>query len=260
MGERNKYTEAIILTVQIQGENNRLVSVLSPDEGIFYCVLYGGPKSRFRSIIQPFNSGTLYYYEDSIKKQRKITDFDVKNYHPTFSTNIYKMWAANLSTEIVIKTKCAGDTKSAFTLLKAVTDGMDACPNEDDARLGMLRFLWRYIGLLGVQMNVNECPVCNCSILAENQKNNRFVYSPYYNGFICPDCSSFSTDDFIYSNFSLDQGALTYLNAINELSPRQVRQLHITATSAYDLKRFLYYIIEKEVGSLKSIESGNGIL
>ncbi len=55
MGERNRRTKAIIISIRIQGESNRTVTVLSPDDGIFYATLYGGPKSRMRSLVQQFN-------------------------------------------------------------------------------------------------------------------------------------------------------------------------------------------------------------
>src|SRR5574344_657611 len=111
MGERNSTTGAIILTVQEQGENNRTACAFSADLGVFYATLYGGAKSKMRALVQPFNSGTLWLYTHEVRHSKKITDFDVTNCHPTLRTSLYKMWAANLAAELVLKTKCAGDDK-----------------------------------------------------------------------------------------------------------------------------------------------------
>ena len=75
MGERNKSTKATVLSIKKSGENNRSVLFISPDEGLFYATLFGGPKSKLKSLIQNFYSGTLWLYEDEVKKTRKITDF-----------------------------------------------------------------------------------------------------------------------------------------------------------------------------------------
>ena len=114
---RNFSTPALILSTQISGENNRRVTVFSPDEGIHFATLYGGPKSKLRSLVSPMNSGVIYLYRDEVKNQTKITDFDVKNYHLSFRENLFKTYAASFATEILIKTKCAGSPKEAWKII-----------------------------------------------------------------------------------------------------------------------------------------------
>lgn len=259
MGERNRETQGIIFSLRQHGEQNRIVTVLTPDQGIINCMLYGGPKSRLRSLVQPFNIGSLYLYTDNIKKSTKISDFDAKKIHMSLRENLYKSWAATLASEIVLKTKCAGDSKSAFILLSALLDGIDAV-SEDEARLGMLRFLWRYLGLLGIQPDVRECISCGTSLLA---KEHHVYFMENQNGFACADCFSYSAERLQNESamFSLDIHGLTYLAAINELTPGKVRELILPAESAYKLKRFLYHLIEKSCGTrLETLESGAGIL
>ena len=250
MSERSKSTDVIILSVHTQGENNRSVCALSPEDGIFYSLLYGGPKSVLRSLVQPFNTGKIWLYENQTKHSIKITDFDVKSCHMSFRTSLYKMWAANMAAELVVKTKCAGENKRAFELLTALTDGMDAC-DENGARLGMLRFLWRYLGLMGVQPQVTHCSVCGTSLLKDNMEAS---YTLESRGLLCPECSEKAL-------FKLDSQTLTYLAAINTLAPRKVRELVISSESAWNLKQFLYYLIEHEANCrLETVQSGAGIL
>ena len=230
MGERNKRTDAVIVSVREQGENNRSVCVFSPDEGIFYATLYGGAKSRYRALVQQFHSGIIYFYDDEVKKNRKLTDFDVKKQHTSLRTSLYKFWAANLAAELLIKTKCAGDNKSSFVLFNALIDGMDAV-DEKEARLGMLRFLWRYLGLLGVQPDAGHCASCGGIPGRTN------IYSPGINGFLCPDCSlPLSKED---SPILLTKEALDYLEAINNETPAFVRRIELDTQSEYSLKSSL---------------------
>ena len=255
MGERNSQTKAIILSVKAQGENKRSVTALSPDLGIFYATVYGGPKSKLRSLAQQFNSGTAYIYTDESKRSRKLSDFDAENVHPTLRTNLYKMWAANLGAELVMKTKCAGDDKTSFLLLKSFIDGIDAC-DEAGARLGTIRFLWRYLRLLGVQPEIHECSGCGSELLIQK---NPIYYVPFQSAFFCADCSSTFSD--APDTIQVTSGGLKYLAAINELRPGEVRAMKIEKNDAYAIKRLVYFMIEQAAGSkLNALESGAGIL
>ena len=258
MAERNKSQNAIILTVKEFGENNRIANYLC-EEGIFSAVLYGGPKSKLRSLVQPFYSGTIYIYSDNVKKSTKITDFDAKNCHLSFRTNLFKSWAANLAAEIVMKTKCGGDSKLAFLLLNSLLDGMEAC-DENESRLGLLRFIWRYLGLLGIQPDAKECVSCG-NFLLSTKLNSAYIESKQ--GFVCDDCLPFfpTKEKDESAKFIIDVNGLTYLAAINELSPGKVRSLLLPSASAFKLKQLLYHLIEKACETkLDSLESGMGIL
>lgn len=259
MADRNGQTRAVILSLREQGEQNRIVTALSPELGIFNAVLYGGPKSKLRSLVQPFNSGIMYLYTDNAKHSVKITDFDAKKFHMSLRENLYKSWASSLGAELATKTKCAGDPENSFALLSALIDGIDAV-SEDEARLGMLRFLWRYLGLLGVQPEVRECISCGASLIAKELEPS---YVESHNGFLCSDCLPYSGEKIQYEAnlFKMDLHSMTYLAAINELSPGKVRELLLPASSAYKMKNLLYHLIERAAGTrLETLESGSGIL
>ena len=264
MGDRNKTTDAIILNLSRQGENNWTATLLSPDTGIFYATVYGGPKSKLRSLVQRFNIGKLYYYDDSQRNLRKISDFDVTNYHQTFCSDIYKVWAANLGAELVIKTKAAGDYRNAFTLLSAFLNGIDAS-DEKGARLGTVRFLWRYLRLLGVQPDVSCCVSCSSPLLQEESSDGKkgFAYFQNMNGFLCRDClaSYGQSKENMNQSLFVSHNALEYLMAINTQTPGKVRAMTISAEDAYDIKRLVYLLAEQAAGSrLKTLESGALIL
>jgi len=256
---RNSSCEALILNVTQQGENNRTVCLLSPEEGVFYATLFGGGKSRFKSLVSPFNRGIVYLYRDEVKKSVKITDFDVKKYHPTFRESLYKSFAANMAAEIAIKSKCAGSSQEAFRIINGFLDGMDLS-DEDDSRLGTIRFIWRYLGLMGVRPEISHCCQCGQSFISGKLSQRGLLYKGAYfeneNGFVCNDCTSM--DDKMYV---LDKSAITYLEATASLSPSQVRQITISGATLTQMKNFCFFIIQYACGCvLKSVESGLGIL
>ncbi len=256
MSERNKCIQAIILTITPQGENNRRICVLSSDMGLFYATLYGGPKSKLRSLVQPFNAGKLWIYNDALKKSIKITDFEVTDSHINIHTNLYKIWTVNFACEILLKTHCAGDEKKAFTLFCAFTNGIDKC-DDKESLLGTIRFLWRYLALLGIQPDISQCSHCKSNLLNKN-----CYYLPAYSEMVCEDCFKslyFNTEKMLC--FPLNKNSVLYLSAINELSPGKVRSLLIDSQTVYELKQFTFYLIEQAVTSkLKTIEMGMGIL
>ena len=257
--ERNFSDEAIILSVSPAGEHNRCACVFSGRSGIFYAVLYGGPKSKLRSLVSPWNRGKLFLYRD--KKYVKITDFDVRNFHPSFRENLFKSWAASLAAELLIKTKCAGSPAETWMLLNGFLDGLELC-DEKNGRLGLIRFLWRYIGLLGVRPDASHCVRCGASFFTGTSADNevlytgtRIVFNAAENGFLCSSCACGKDED------SLSIEAVRYLAATAEMTPREARIRQIDHSSENEIKQLVFLLTEAAAGTkLKSLESGIGIL
>ena len=256
---RNFSTPALILTVQLQGESNRRITIFSPNEGIFTAMLYGGPKSKLRALVSPMNSGLIYLYRDEVKNQIKITDFDVKNYHLSFRENLFKTWAASFATEILIKTKCAGASEEAWRIVNGFLDGLELS-GEEESRLGLVRFLWRYLALLGVKPDTASCCGCGASLHSDRFTGDsfswRYAFSSINNSFMCPNCSRFEK-----SGVELSKAAITYLEAVSSLSPKDVRNIRVSQETFLEMKSLAYALIEEACGAkLKSLESGRGIL
>ena len=251
---RNSSTPATILAVKQALENNRTVTLLTPSDGIVYATLFGGPKSRLRSLASPFNCGTAWLYRDETKKSCKLTDFDVKTYHPSFNENLFKAYAASFAGEIVMKSRCGGSPEQAFYLLNGLLDGMELS-DENNSRLGLVRFLWRYSSLLGVRPDTQFC--CQCG---KPLADDSVLYSESDNGFVCSDCiprgSVQRADTFILSG-----NAVTYLQAVSVLQPREVREIVIDEPTLLELRDFCYSFIQSACSTkFLSLESGLSIL
>ena len=242
--QRSYYTKAIVLNLKETGENNNSVTLITPDKGVIYTTLYGGPKSKLRSLVAQWHSGTVWLYENAEKKQTKISDFEVANYHTTFGQNLFKMYAASLAAEIAIKTRCAGSPEQCHTLLQGFLDGMELC-DEEQSRLGLIRFLWRYLELMGVQPDATVT-----GAFAPNSNS-------YYNRI--ENC--FEEDSDGQYNIPVSHEALSYLASITLLQPSQVRLLKISKETYEELKQFVFFLLESNLETeLNTIKTGTGIL
>ena len=267
--ERNFYTDALILSSRIFGETNRILTILTPDKGIIDAVLYGGRKSRLRSLASPFHTGTIWLYNDEARHSIKITDFDVVKFRPVLHENLYKTLAASFCSELLIKTKGGNEDsqyKVLWQLMNGFLDGLELI-DEKGAELGLLRFIWRFLSLQGVQPDINACCVCDSEFISSdtigNEKKNVLSYASYYDeskqGFLCNDCSSGITA--ASYRFPLSAEACSYLKSVNELSPKEVRKILLHAESVHQMHDLLMYLSEKCAGSkLQTLESGKGIL
>lgn len=246
---RNFTYNALILSCRISGESNKSVCVFSEDEGIFYTTLYGGPKSKMRSLVTPFNRGKIWIYRDESKKSSKITDFDVEKYHISFSQSLFKSQVSMLAAEIVMKTNCAGSPKKAFWLLNGFLDGLDAS-DENEGRIAFLRFVWRYLEILGIRPDAKSCAKCGKSFLrgeilgGEIAKNDVYLKEAFYssseNGFICSSCTD---------KANISRETLIYLEAIATLHPKETRAISVTRQSFFEMRDLCLFILQNAIGS-----------
>lgn len=264
---RNVSKEALVLSVKATAQDNRSVCLLTKD-GIEWATLFGGPKSKLRGAVSPWNRGVAYVYKNEEKQSSKITDFDVQKYHPTFRENLFKSFAAALAGEIVSKSKCAGSPGQCFVLLNGFLDGMDLL-GEEEARLGLLRFLWRYMDLLGVRPQTQSCSRCQKGFSSSNYSESALelnpggkrltLYSPAENSFVCQDC--FSPQE---KGIRLSESALFYLTisgGTDSADLAAARKARLSQNDFGQLKAFLYELVESALGiKLKTLESGKGIL
>lgn len=243
---RSLVTYATVLSIKPLGENNSSVCLLTRTEGVIYAVLYGGPKSRLKSLVSTWNTGTVYL--SFSKNNYKISDFDVKNYHLTFRENIFKSCAASLAAELCMKTHCAGNSERCWALVNGFIAGLDACENHEYAFSGFMRFLWRFLELMGVQPDAGYCAHCG-------KKLSEGYYSAVDNGFSCRECSGKG------GTFYLSDAAFAFLQGISVLSPQEAVNVMLTAEACGQVKSLLYFLLESACGAkLVTLKTAAGIL
>lgn len=249
---RNTHIPATILKIALTGESNRLVTYLTSENQIATSTLYGGPKSKLRSLVSPFHAGTLYIYTDPVRKTSKITDFDVSSFRPALREDLYKNWAATLCSELVLKTFAGGQLEgNVFSLVNGFLDGLDLV-SENEARLGTIRFLWRYLGELGLQPDVTECFSCGTEF-DRSEESESVLYSAGENGFLCKFCKNSAKAP---GSLEISKNALLYLQALQFLSPKEVRSVSIDSKTFGQLQELVFYLINRATSfSLNTLES-----
>ena len=252
---RHFRTSATILSCKIVGEQNRLVTMLTPETGICTSLLYGGPKSKLRSLVSPYHTGTIWLYNDTAKKSSKITDFDVTNFRPSLRENLYKSWAAALCAEILIKTCASGN--EVFKIANGFLDGLNLS-GEEACKVGTVRFLWRYQQELGVQCDTQFCSLCGANF---NQFENEqlALYSAVNVGFLCPHCAEEIENEGIFKNdkgFFVYVEGVKYLNGVTNLSPHIARNLPLSKNTFLQLQELCFFLTNQATdGRLKTIET-----
>ena len=253
---RNSSLQALVLSVRQFGEDNRIVKFLSKEKGIFDAVLYGGPKSKLRAYVSPYHFGKLWIYTDETKHSIKITDFEVIKYHPEIRENLFKTWCASFCAELLIKTDATGEYEKIWTLANGFLDGISVS-SEDECRIAFLRFVWRYIGIMGLQCDIESCIHCG-ETLNPKIHEQKFYYSIVENGFICNNCFSQQNNN---DEFELSSEAIIFLQAVTLLSPKEARSIPLHYSTTQQLHEFLTFLINRYTGcKLKTLEMSSGIL
>lgn len=261
---RHTTEQALVLASRLVGEDNRIITLLGPERGIFEAMLYGGRKSKLRSLVSPWHSGTIWLYHDKAKNSIKISDFDPTSFRPSLRENIYKNMAASLATELVIKTRAADEGQDCWALLCGLLDGMEFS-DENGCKTGLLRFLWRYLGILGLQADCNSCAHCGTSLAELGIKAGEQCmvhYSTSEGGFLCPACHHHQDTRSFHPNegFPLSSEAVIYLSmTLKDMA--QARRTVLSSGAYHQLRQLLFYLTNSAVGSrLKTLETGMGIL
>ncbi len=266
---RHTQEQALVLTSRLVGEDNRIVTLLGPQRGIFEAMLYGGRKSRLRSLVSPWHSGTIWLYHDKTRNSTKISDFDPVAFRPGLRENIYKNMAASLATELVIKTQAADESPTCWTLLCGLLDGMELS-DENNCRTGLLRFLWRDLGILGVQADCHHCVHCGEALAGEaggtagSEAQPAIHYSSLEGGFLCPACHQHgepATDaPHPAEGFLLGQEAVRYLQ-LTVKDGTAARKTQLSPAAYHQLRQLLLHVTQSAAGGrLKTLETGLGIL
>lgn len=262
---RSFSTDALVLSARIIGEDNRIVTFLSPERGVFDAILYGGRKSKLRSMVSPFHSGKGWFYNDESRHSMKITDFDPVSFRPALRESLYKTCAASFAAELVIKTQGGTQPEELsrlWLLVNGFLDGLDLSSDED-AHLGTLRFIWRYLELLGMQPDASGCEVCGHSFfdadtvfLHKNADNMLEYYDEARHVFLCHECAERQQD-----LIPVTEEGMQYLAALSVLSPSAVRKLPVHTETYRTLHDLLYRLIVTETGlKFRTLDAGEGIL
>ena len=188
---RSFSSPALVLRVRSSGESNREAVFLSAQEGIISATLFGGPKSRLRSHVSPFNSGLLWTYRDPAKEFRKVSDFDVQSWRPGLRELYERSNTASLVVKAILDSHGGGDTfAETFVIANAALDALE-CADEPCCSRVLIHFLWKWAGLLGSRgTGLRYCSSCACEFPGD-----AVIWFIPGEGFLCKNCLTTQSGD-----------------------------------------------------------------
>lgn len=162
---RSRQLRAAILRIVPFGETHASVDLLTAEEGLVPAVAWGlgARRSSLRGRVVPFARGTVWLYRDPRQERAKITDMQVDRYALSASEDLGRYYHASLWAEIASRSLAAGgdpgaaDGADAWHLMDEALDLLEV--REVEVKRISLLFLWRYLGLLGVQADPDSSVV-----------------------------------------------------------------------------------------------------
>ena len=232
---------ALCLRVKPSGESNREAWFLSAEEGIFRAMVFGGPKSKLRSLVAPFHEGMIWVYRDPVKDSRKITDFDVNAWRPGLREMYERTLAADAIAGTVLATHAGGGNwGKALELASQSLDCMEKADERTYKRI-LLHFLWAWIGFLGLGPELKFCAICACDIPLDGI----LWYDPKEASLYCKNCRSLKSSD---TEITLGPGARRWLMTIGEKSFYQAQNITLDNASFSQARVFVLNILGEALG------------
>ena len=228
--ERNLTTEAIVLTSRRWGELHRLVTMLSPSLGVFDAVVYGARKGKLAGGIEPCSIGTFFLYHNQVRKEYSVSDIEVCFDPTVIKEDLASLYVAHAMNEIVIRMH-GGDHEALYTILDTHVRLLGT--REHDPRRVLIQFIWRFVGVMGLEPDLHVCPGCSKRYgEREILSFHTAMHTP-----CCATCSDIGSDGF---ELALGPGARRYLDLTRSLDPRIAVTVELSETATV---RLLYYMV-----------------
>jgi DNA repair protein RecO (recombination protein O) len=245
---RNLVYEALALRARESPGGSRILTLMTAESGLVDVFVFGGPKSKLRSLASPYASGRAFVYLDPVKDFQKLSDFDVRDSYPALREDLGRLWSAGLVAELLIKTSGGGgDYPQVLELALDCLAALDTSPSgaSDPA---LLLFLWRLLNLLGIGPDPTTCASCG----AELRPSLGGSYSFALESFLCPNCAAQAD-----RTLELGTGSLRWLSRSLELPFAEAARLPLLPATIDTLRKLLFWLARNAAESpLASLGSG----
>ena len=242
---RNLSYSALTLRVKpsggVLGGPAREAWFLTSEEGIIHATVFGGPKSRLRSLVAPFHSGILHIYHDPVRNSSKVSEFDVTSYR----TGLRELWeramTAGAAAETILASHGGGGAwAEALKLAENVLDALDTSDAALSSRIG-IHFLWQWAKILGVRPDLSACASCG----GEAGQARTLWYSPNSEALLCENCKNETSPE---SSFRLGPGAMQWLKATGPVPPQALSRISLDAPSLEQARAFTKAVMAAALG------------
>lgn len=201
MPTRNLVYEALALRARESPGGSRILTLMTAEAGLVDVFIFGGPKSKLRSVASPYASGRAFVYFDPVKDFQKLSDFEVRDSYPALRDELERLWAAGLVAELLMKTSGGGGD---YPLVLDLAAGcLEALDRGGGAATPVLAFIWRLLSLIGIGPDPGVCALCGSELRPASGGAFSFVRE----GFLCPACAARESNAYPMKGESSDLGS-----------------------------------------------------
>jgi DNA repair protein RecO (recombination protein O) len=238
---RTAVYSALVLRSRSSGESNSEVTLLTAEEGIIRATVFGGPKSKLRAHVAPYNTGRVWVYRDKAKDYAKLTDFDVHSWRAGLR-ELYErtMTAGAVAETILYSHGGGGDWDTALKLAVETLDALENANEELCARL-LIHFLWRWSDFLGIQPHLEYCAACG-----KDSSDTPIWFNARENTVLCPSCAPHYP--LPTNHFPLNLGCRRWLSATGTLEPAHLYRYSMDNKSFHEAKSLVTAVLSAALG------------
>ncbi|MDX9898068.1 MAG: DNA repair protein RecO [Spirochaetia bacterium] len=189
MASRSASLDALLLRSKEVPSGARVVTLLSAEEGLIEAFVFGGGKSKLRSLASPWHYGRAWIYRDLSKGLIKLNDFDPLREHAGIRGNLGAISSASFVSEFMAATSgLGGDWSDALELSLVALASFEAAALHDDHQMldrSLVLFILTALEAMGLLPDRNECSSCAGVI----RRDALHSYSRRSGGFVCSHCA-----------------------------------------------------------------------
>ena len=240
--DRNeKLLSVVVKTTRIK-ENDRLLTLLSPDIGVYNLTVYGAQKSKKCVKASLYTEAVFSVYHNKERAVRSLVDLEVISIHEQASSSLGAIFTSSLMSELVMLYK--GET--FLPLYELFTSCLDELDDENYVTIAT-QFMIRYMKLSGLLPDFIYCPVCGRAYDGEETLG-------YNSSFSVPCCSNC---DNISSGLILPKNARAYIRDSANAPLSKALEFVISPMQASRIMRYMLRYIGLSLGvELKVMKSG----
>lgn len=259
MASRNQVHEVLALRLREVPSGARVLSFLSAEAGILDAFVFGGAKSKLRSLASPFHSGRAYFYHDPVRDFLKLSDFDVVEAYPGLRSGLRKSLGASLLAELLIKTSGGGgDFPEVLSLARSTLFSL-ATEADEKADYSLAIFIWRLVGILGLLPDLGSCAACGRT-LREGEPR---LWRLGEEGMTCASCAGdqAGVDQSGGEEAWLSAGASRWIERAANLDFHEALAVGLDSASRAGLRRLVFALARHAAeGPLEALRTAEGIL
>jgi DNA repair protein RecO len=230
----------------------RVATLLSAEDGLVEAFVFGGGKSKLRSLASPWHYGRAWIYRDVSKGLVKLTDFDPLREYASIRGDLGAIAAASFASEFMATTSAlGGDWPDALAVTAGLLAALDEAAAKADGRAigrAVSLFALRCLETMGLMPDPLECAAC----AGVTGRDALHSYSRRMGGFVCARCAGSEPEA-----MAVPAGALAWLEAAAGKPFEAAARVGLGDEAAQALKALALDLARRAADSpLKTLNSG----